>query len=544
MKKIVSIILSSVIVISLVTTVTAVEYGTEYANQPTKTYTQKFKDVPTSHWAFLYIGEMTEREVVSGYPNGNFYPDNNVTRAEFARIMTSASGLQISTPTQRDFSDVATDAWYAPYIHAAYPYLSGYQIYGGNYYKPDTPALREDIAVALVKLKGYDTFGADESLLTTMFTDASSISGDARKYVAVALERGLVSGYEDNTFRGQASISRAEATAMLWRAYQYGNDNKTFDNLPTTAPIKPTAAPVVTQAPIPVETEKPVLTAAPTEQPTLEPTEAPKEKTYVMDTVTKAKISDTFTMMTTDGENIYYYDESDKNIYSLNMSSEEVTSLLDVPEFEIEAEDKKNDDVTEYYKDFRIKRLYYDEKTDGLIMEGIFYKITDYYGLSDKYVEYNAIVNISDNCKICNEDEVGEPITFVGFYNSGFEIKSGNNLYSFYTGSDIASLSKYNFNSSQWERIQDLTEHSYTHIGYFNDNFYALSFKTGDMIKCELNTKLTRLDLNVLDNVEVIDFLRVPQWEYHDRSQMFLKDEGSLFLYDTNTSSIRVIKEK
>ena len=99
--------------------VSAVEYGEEYTNKPTKAYSQKFNDEPTSHWAFSYVGEMTERGVVSGYPNGNFYPDNNVTRAEFARIMTSASGLPISTPQTRDFSDVATDAWYAPYIHAA-----------------------------------------------------------------------------------------------------------------------------------------------------------------------------------------------------------------------------------------------------------------------------------------------------------------------------------------------------------------------------------------------------------------------------------------
>lgn len=546
MKKLISLILVLAMAISVTIAVSAVDYGAEYANQPTKTYTQKFDDVPTSHWAFSYIGEMTEREVVSGYPNGNFYPDNNVTRAEFARIMTSASGSQLSTPTQRDFSDVATEAWYAPYIHVAYPYLSGYQIYGGSYYKPDTPALREDIAVALVKLKGYDTLGADESLLTTMFTDATSISSDARKYVAVALERGLVSGYEDNTFRGQASISRAEATAMLWRAYQYGNDNKTFDNLPTTAPA---ATPIITQEPviptqIPVVTEKPVLTAAPTEQPASEPPVTPQGKSYVIDTVTKADISDTFSMMTTDGENIYYYDDSDKNIYSLNMPSEEVTSLLDVSEFAIEAEDKKTDDVTEHYKDFHIKQLYYDETTNSLLMKGVFYKITDYYGLSDKYVEYNAIVNISDNCKICNEEEVGEPMTFIGFYNSGFEIKNGSNLYQFYTGNDSASLSKYNFNSGKWERIQHMSDYTYTHIGYCNDNFYALSFKNGDIIKCELNTKLARLDINVLDNVEVIDFKDVPYWEYHGRSQMFLKDENTVFLYDTNTSSIRVIREK
>ena len=65
------------------------------------------------------------------------------------------------------------------------------------------PALREDIAVALVKLKGYDTAGYDESVLTTMFSDAYSISAAARPYAATAVQRGLVSGYEDDTLRGQ-----------------------------------------------------------------------------------------------------------------------------------------------------------------------------------------------------------------------------------------------------------------------------------------------------------------------------------------------------
>lgn len=74
MKKVISMILTSVMAVSaLSVSAGAVDYGAEYVNQPTKTYTQKFNDVPTSHWAFSYIGEMTEREVVSGYPNGNFY---------------------------------------------------------------------------------------------------------------------------------------------------------------------------------------------------------------------------------------------------------------------------------------------------------------------------------------------------------------------------------------------------------------------------------------------------------------------------------------
>ena len=120
------------------------------------------------------------------------------------------------------------------YVEAAYPYLSGYAINNSSYYQPSMPALREDIAVALVKLKGYDTAGYDESVLTTMFSDAYSISAAARPYTATAVQRGLVSGYEDDTFRGQQGITRAEAAALLWRAYRYGNDNKAFGDVSHT----------------------------------------------------------------------------------------------------------------------------------------------------------------------------------------------------------------------------------------------------------------------------------------------------------------------
>ena len=230
--KLLSMALTAAIAVSsAAVAVQAVDNDEFYANEPTGTYSQVFRDVPSSHWAFSYIGAMVQRGVLDGYPDGNFYPNNTVTRAEFAKIMIGAAKMPVYQPAYKYFQDVETTAWYAPYVHSAYPFLSGYD-YGTNnrYYMPDEPAVREDIAVALVKLKGYDTAYADTSALYTMFTDVSSISVDARPYVAVAVDRGLVSGYDDGTFRGQAPISRAEAAAMLWRAYQYGNDNKVFDD--------------------------------------------------------------------------------------------------------------------------------------------------------------------------------------------------------------------------------------------------------------------------------------------------------------------------
>ena len=248
MKKMLSTFLTFIMLFNVSVTVFATlpEYGEEYQNQPLKEYSQTFKDVDANFWAFTCIAEMTERNVLSGYPNGNFYPNNTVTRAEFAKIMCLAAGLTVNVVNSTSYEDVKVSAWYAPFVECGKYYLSGYIADGKKYYKPEDKALREDIAVALVKLKGYDTSVYDESILKAMFTDWQSISEGARKYVAVAVENGLISGFEDNTFRGQASITRAQAATLLWRAYQYGNGNKVFEKEEFDEPVTPAPKPVDT----------------------------------------------------------------------------------------------------------------------------------------------------------------------------------------------------------------------------------------------------------------------------------------------------------
>ena len=401
--KLMSMALTATMAISSVAaTVKAVNYD-DYANEPEGTYVQVFPDVSQYHWAFSYIGAMVERGVLNGYPDGGFYPENTVTRAEFAKIMVGAANLPVYQPAYKYFQDVETTAWYAPYVHSAYPFLSGYD-YGANnrYYMPDEPAVREDIAVALVKLKGYEDDYTDTSILNTMFTDVSSISLDARPYVAIAVERGLVSGYDDRTFRGQAPISRAEAAAMLWRAYQYGNDNKVFDDeaytsgsehhdddntsdyynnnydYSTSPTVRPTATPIPTRTPSPTATPTPKPTRTPKPTPTPEPTRTPEqERPYEMDTIVKVSLpyedsyygwrSDYRTYynigkyyITYDNyDNIYYYDSSDNKVYMIDMDSEDISLVIDVGEltmrddgkFDYEIEDSPTPEVIEKVED-------------------------------------------------------------------------------------------------------------------------------------------------------------------------------------------------
>ena len=595
MKKIISMVLASAMLTASASAL-AVEYGEEYTNMPTKTYTQKFDDVPSSHWAFEYIGEMSDREVVSGYPNGKFYPNNEVTRAEFARIMTSASGLQISAPTSKDFNDVALDAWYAPYVHAAYPYLSGYNRNGGSYYMPDTPALREDIAVALVKLKGYDTLGADESLLKTMFTDVDSISSDARKYVAVAVERGLVSGYEDDTFRGQNSITRAEATAMLWRAYQYGNDNKSFDvEVSTPTPAIPT--PYVTAEPTATPTPKETETPEPTEEPTTEPMEEPvSQKAYVMDTLVRAKIRDSWDMMTSDdSNNIYYYDSDDDTVYKLNIDSKKKSTVCDVSElimsenYEFDySEDMygtDEDNIVEYYKKFSVRSIYYDKNKDRLLLYGSFNSITDWYGIKDASASCALTLDITDEPKVYMQahdkpvlvlsdgnvlvergdiinpqtNEVENSLTGSDFrdYDKHLFLQKGNDIYLFgrwYSYDPL--IYKYDWSRSglaslaSLEETRTQTQMSYTvkyGQGYYaaglkGDIYYIWNKDSGTVVTVKTNGKMTDLGFNVQTDVDVIDMKKNPKETLHYEHMCVGKDDELIF-YDDSTSSIRIIKQ-
>lgn len=228
MKRIVSSALLMMLCVSLLNMplASAVGYGEELKNQPRKNYEQVFRDVPKDHWAFSYIAEMVDNGIISGYPDGLFRPDYLVKRAEFAKIMVNAAGLQVFATSASSFSAVTPQDWYCPFVEAAKSYLTGYAVGGKNLYLPETPALREDIAVALVTLKGYDTKVSDLGMLKAMFSDYTGISEVAKPYIAIAVEKGLISGYTDGTFRAQQSITRAEAAALLWRASQYGNDNK------------------------------------------------------------------------------------------------------------------------------------------------------------------------------------------------------------------------------------------------------------------------------------------------------------------------------
>ncbi|CAH1215644.1 hypothetical protein PAECIP111893_03994 [Paenibacillus plantiphilus] len=136
---------------------------------------------------------MVNRKVISGYPDGKFRPNNTITRSEFAKIMITASGITPKKVNYSSFSDIEATNWASPFVESVKDYMMGYRTADGKYiFNPSAPATREDVAVALVKLKGYDVNRLpDQSTIEAMFKDYAGISESAKSYVSLAVENGL-----------------------------------------------------------------------------------------------------------------------------------------------------------------------------------------------------------------------------------------------------------------------------------------------------------------------------------------------------------------
>ncbi len=187
-----------------------------------------FSDLSPDHWAHDDIMDMVEMGILSGYPDGTFRPNNTISRAEFAKIMVMALELETIRPATPTFNDVGTDHWGYEVIESARDYLTGYRDTrtGELFFEPGSVAVREDVAVAIVKAQGLGDAAADLRLLD-QFPDRGEISAALREHVAIAVEQGYMRG-TDIGFEPQKALTRAEACTLLLRIIEGEREKITF----------------------------------------------------------------------------------------------------------------------------------------------------------------------------------------------------------------------------------------------------------------------------------------------------------------------------
>jgi hypothetical protein len=175
-----------------------------------------FTDVRSNYWASQFIGELANRGVIAGFPDGSFKPEQQVTRAQFAAMLRKAFQKAPKREGIR-FADVPGDYWAKTAIQEAYVtgFLSGYP---NNRFEPNQNIAREQVLVSLAN--GLEYAAKDDANNTLrFFNDNQNISGYARRPIAAATERNIVVNYPNvNFLKPGETATRAEVAAFIYQA--------------------------------------------------------------------------------------------------------------------------------------------------------------------------------------------------------------------------------------------------------------------------------------------------------------------------------------
>lgn len=163
------------------------------------------------------IEALAERGIINGRSETEFAPDLNMSRAEFAVILTMGLGLEQSCGTA--FDDVGENDWFYDYINTAYSYgiIKGVS---ENEFNPNGIITREQAAVMIANaavLCGLNTvmeYDAARDILAG-FSDYTSASGWAFKSLACCCNLGILSNGELE-IRPKEAVTRAEIANMLF----------------------------------------------------------------------------------------------------------------------------------------------------------------------------------------------------------------------------------------------------------------------------------------------------------------------------------------
>ena len=168
-----------------------------------------FSDI-SGHWAEASILKMVEKGIIYGKTDTLFAPEDKITRAEFATLISRMLNLSGS---EYDFNDVDKQSWYAQSVSAVAQagFMSGFN---GNF-RPMDNITREEMAVVISAIAAQKEIKYEEK--DVVFADEESISGWAKEAVSAAAKLGIIQGMDDNKFVPKGDASRAQTVVMLAR---------------------------------------------------------------------------------------------------------------------------------------------------------------------------------------------------------------------------------------------------------------------------------------------------------------------------------------
>ncbi|MCK5460469.1 S-layer homology domain-containing protein [Candidatus Gracilibacteria bacterium] len=170
---------------------------------PVSAYFSDEEQIPK--WATFSIKKLVERNIISGNADGTFRPDNEINRAEFCKILVTATNAQKYIPLNSSFSDIETDDWFFSYTETAkyHGWLSGYP---DGTFRPGSKINRAETAKILSNAFGFNSSEED--------TDKNWYD----KFTRVLKNKSLFPyNTDDDSFTPNHHPSRSEIVEQIFR---------------------------------------------------------------------------------------------------------------------------------------------------------------------------------------------------------------------------------------------------------------------------------------------------------------------------------------
>lgn len=184
--------------------------------------TKGFIDIKSSDWYQQNISKLTAMGGISGYPDGTFRPNKEITKAEFIKVLISSLGF--------NDLDKTNDHWASGYINQGEKLNI---IEKNKLIDIDKPITRYEMTKIISNTLSYK----NEPIPTNLY-DYQPLIKDFNKIpntklsecVLESFVKGIVSGYPDGNFLGDRSLTRAEATTVIIRILD--EDSRKIPQLP------------------------------------------------------------------------------------------------------------------------------------------------------------------------------------------------------------------------------------------------------------------------------------------------------------------------
>jgi hypothetical protein len=198
---------------------TAIDSGNQTATTPNSGRIAQgtLSDV-SGNWAEPFIRVLAEKNIIVGYPDGTYKPDQPVTRAEFAAMLGKAFDLQ-PIRADRKFKDVPSKHWAAAVIQKAYQsgFLAGYP---NGTFAPNQNIIRIQSLVSLINGNKLDPSGSLD--LNGVFGDAASVPSYGQNALIAGTQRCVAVSFDYDSsklpggnFNPNQIATRADVAAFV-----------------------------------------------------------------------------------------------------------------------------------------------------------------------------------------------------------------------------------------------------------------------------------------------------------------------------------------